>query len=63
MVHLKGPGEHWIFFLGRVDTEVTSDGIKEPIRDIFSIEVIYVKQLVIRSNEFNAFKITVNAGD
>ena len=52
-----------MFFLGRVDTEITCDGMKEYIRDDFSIEVIYVKQLVIRSNEFNAFKITVNAGD
>ena len=59
----KGARRTLDVFLGRVDTEVTCDGIKEHIRDIFSIAVIYVKQLVIRSNELNAFEITVNAGD
>ena len=59
----KGARRTLDVILGMVDTEVTCDSIKEHIRDVFRIEVIYVKQLVIRSNEFNAFKITVNAGD
>ena len=51
------------FFLGRVDTKVTVDDIMEHIRDVISIDIIDIKKLVIRSDEFNAFKITVNAVD
>lgn len=50
-------------FLGRVDADVTCNGIKDHIKDVFGIEVIDIKQFVIRSKEFNPFKITVNAGD
>ena len=46
-------------FLGRVDKDVTISEIEAYIKEFFRINVIRIEPLIIKSNIYNAFKITV----
>ena len=46
-------------FLGRVEKSVTSSNIENYIEETFNIKVKKIDPMVIKSDMFNAFKITV----
>ena len=46
-------------FLGRVDRSVKTEEITQYIKDSFNVVVENIEVLKIRTDQFNAFKITV----
>ena len=50
-------------FIGRVDKEVSEEGIKDYIKNTFNVTVSDVEKLVIKTNSYNAFKVCVNFKD
>ena len=50
-------------FIGRVHKDVTCECLSEYIKNSFHVNVEAVSQLDIRSDQFNAFKVTVKLSD
>lgn len=50
-------------FIGRVDKEVQCEDIENYIKDVMGIEVRSVIELVIRSDDVKAFKVTLKLAD
>ena len=50
-------------FLGRIDNDISSDNIKDYITDNFQVKVCNIEQLIIKTDQYKAFKVTVDLND
>lgn len=50
-------------FVGRVDNSVSEDDVKDYIKNIFNVDVKYVKKLIIKSDIYAAYKVGVSQSD
>ena len=57
---LRAVGKTADVFLGRVDKNVEKTNIEQYIKDVFGITVKKVEYLKIKTDEYNAFKVTVD---
>ena len=47
-------------YLGRVDKDVSAENIKQYIEEVFNIMIEKIESLQIKTDQYNAFKITVD---
>ena len=60
---LRAVGRTADVFLGRVDKNVEESDIEQYIRDVFDIAVKKIEILKIKTDEYNAFKVTVDLSE
>ena len=60
---LRAVGRTADVFLGRVDKDVEESDIRKFIKDVFDITVKKIEMLKIKTEEYNAFKVTVNLSE
>ena len=57
---LKGVKKTADIYLGRVDRDVSTEDIQQYIKEVFNITVEKIENLQIRTDQYSAFKITID---